>query len=740
MSDDGNKTSEDPQKAERTARQPEHPASVGLLSPESQPAFLSTASGEPRLDDGSEALPSYPHALLGDPRLNGRGNAPVRNAAMQQAQRTYGNRAVQRALAGLIGKGTTVADALNSKKPSDVKDISRDAIVAASTDDKIKLLNILVNQGWVGPRDEYKIEEIWGTFGKDLATVASANMKLWEDCIVRGAELETLPEVKKLRADFETDVKRTSMGYLETNSKLVENEMSRLRISPTAQEGEDSQPPAQDNDKEAKEMKALQEAAARVADQQKKREDLGNFIVGTKYQPPAAKDEFGQGTYLFVNFNPFEQPERPLDKNGKPVKPTWEEVKKVYDDATKSIADENERYPTLYSVSREGKSETTSAFAKANPAEAKKQLATALRKLAADINRAWFDIGLDKISMLKLGPIHEQLYAGKASSTGTQWKDPFSKMVAKDYVKDQGGEPFWEEWGLPGLAAVAFLLAPFTGGASLIFTAVGLTATAAKAAIATESAEMLDRMDKTSVKPGTEQVTPEEVYVAGKKAEAAQIELAIAALMAAAEVAGTVVKGMKAAETGAGAVGGEPKSPGATAGAEGEAKAGGTTTTPAGTGGGSASPTEPSEYSPIVPGGGLKAHEGVASVMKADQGEIAHSIAKHVIPENSSTLEYLQDQLAQNATQSKASAFRSRANAEKFVSDALDTNVDKIEKWRQSNKPRLAIHYNCPDAGDILVRGDPAVTSGNKVIVILEKVPSKGGLDYTIITSYPDIR
>lgn len=41
----------------------------------------------------------YSTGLVGDPRLNGRGNQPVKNAVMQRVQRTYGNRAAQRAIA-----------------------------------------------------------------------------------------------------------------------------------------------------------------------------------------------------------------------------------------------------------------------------------------------------------------------------------------------------------------------------------------------------------------------------------------------------------------------------------------------------------------------------------------------------------------------------------------------------------------------------------------------------------------
>jgi hypothetical protein len=51
--------------------------------------------------EGSQALDNtsaYHASLLGDPRLSGRGNAPVRISLMRQLQQTYGNRAVQRYL------------------------------------------------------------------------------------------------------------------------------------------------------------------------------------------------------------------------------------------------------------------------------------------------------------------------------------------------------------------------------------------------------------------------------------------------------------------------------------------------------------------------------------------------------------------------------------------------------------------------------------------------------------------
>ncbi|MDQ3928356.1 MAG: hypothetical protein M3328_04310 [Chloroflexota bacterium] len=78
MAEDQNRESGDREKTHRTEPTTVQPAGgEGLFVPET---------------------PSYPGTLLGDPRLNGRGNAPVRAAVMQRMQQTYGNRAVQRFL------------------------------------------------------------------------------------------------------------------------------------------------------------------------------------------------------------------------------------------------------------------------------------------------------------------------------------------------------------------------------------------------------------------------------------------------------------------------------------------------------------------------------------------------------------------------------------------------------------------------------------------------------------------
>lgn len=54
--------------------------------------------GGPESAQTSQEDPLYPTSLLGDPRLKGRGNEPVRIALMRQMQQTHGNRATRHLL------------------------------------------------------------------------------------------------------------------------------------------------------------------------------------------------------------------------------------------------------------------------------------------------------------------------------------------------------------------------------------------------------------------------------------------------------------------------------------------------------------------------------------------------------------------------------------------------------------------------------------------------------------------
>jgi predicted secreted Zn-dependent protease len=100
MPEDSNPDDHDQQRAERVHPVKEPPrASVGLLSAGIQTDFYPATVEDGRYPGGSPpSPPDYPLSLVGDPALYEHGNEPVRISVINRAQRTYGNRAVQRIL------------------------------------------------------------------------------------------------------------------------------------------------------------------------------------------------------------------------------------------------------------------------------------------------------------------------------------------------------------------------------------------------------------------------------------------------------------------------------------------------------------------------------------------------------------------------------------------------------------------------------------------------------------------
>jgi hypothetical protein len=105
-------------------------------------------------------------------------------------QRTAGNVAVQRYIK--LSRQETRADADISEAIADrdigaIKDI--DDFSAASDVQRLQMIEILLDQFWVGPYDEAALERIWASFGARLPAMMATHARLWWDCTDRGAEL-----------------------------------------------------------------------------------------------------------------------------------------------------------------------------------------------------------------------------------------------------------------------------------------------------------------------------------------------------------------------------------------------------------------------------------------------------------------------------------------------------------------------------------------------------------------------
>src|SRR5262249_53646375 len=150
----------------------------------------------------------------------------------------------------------------------------------ATETEKMELVRILLNQGWVGPRDEWKIEEIWGSLGDRLGPMMAANQELWRQSLDRGADLQELVEVRPLRQRFTRDVLQLATNYTFNNRQYVMTEMQSLGIP--ADPSAAAQPLTED---QTAKMRRLQEAAKIVAQLQQDREDLRRVQVGYNNDP-----------------------------------------------------------------------------------------------------------------------------------------------------------------------------------------------------------------------------------------------------------------------------------------------------------------------------------------------------------------------------------------------------------------------------------------------------------------------
>jgi hypothetical protein len=143
----------------------------------------------------------------------------------------------------------------------------------------------------------------------------------------------------------------------------------------------------------------------------------------------------------------------------------------------------------------------------------------------------------------------------------------------------------------------------------------------------------------------------------------------------------------------------------------------------------------PPEVQPIVPGGGLKGHEGVLLAT----GKYAHTESEHIGKDDI----YLADRLTKNPKMKVASTFRTREEAEKFIAAALDQNEQAINNWLKTAAPGkrmlggLKVNFGNEDTGNCLVKGASFSSAGHGVFVQIEKTSSRGGLEYTIVTAYP---
>ena len=121
-----------------------------------------------------------------------------------------------------------IADAIRDGDVTAIKEI-RDYSKATS-DQRLRMIELLVAQGWVGGCDQSVVYTLWSSFGSGLPSVAAGNMVLWRKSVEEVSALKDHPAIKKVVADFLAAVRSTVSGYLRGNEQIVRDELARLGL------------------------------------------------------------------------------------------------------------------------------------------------------------------------------------------------------------------------------------------------------------------------------------------------------------------------------------------------------------------------------------------------------------------------------------------------------------------------------------------------------------------------------
>jgi Domain of unknown function (DUF4157)/A nuclease family of the HNH/ENDO VII superfamily with conserved AHH len=420
--------------------------------------------------------------------------------------------------------------ALASRDSDDVQKIID--FTVATVDERLELTRIVLDQGWVGPMDEYAIEAIWATFSVDTI---SNNMDLMQQCIDRGAELDDLPQLRTLREDFEADVKALAHDHMQMNREVTVEEMNALGINPDGALREET------TEEENTRLGELQSATQDVVELQQAQADLGTIPVGYQLLSHNFIDGVDHPTFALAYFSPGGPPQ--MDEEGRGAiaagesymdftvppeqlaakKPAaWSDVKDQYDAATLVITGYANSNPAIQQALA-GESGDVAKLATGRPDDVRRAVATSLSALLAKIDDT--STKIDDL-YLELQPIHAQLFAGAGSASGTDWSQALPKFVGQDVVKDYESAEFWKNLGLGTLAAAAFIFAEFaTGGMATFLLAAGTFTSGFVAGQSWRKALDLSEASQAST-------SPELAIVSQEQATSAQLQAVLNTMLA----------------------------------------------------------------------------------------------------------------------------------------------------------------------------------------------------------------
>ncbi len=514
-----------------------------------QAAEKKAAAPEPKLEktdsgiaatDGATALAAMPALMR--PGL-GFGGGRIPPASVVALQRRAGNRAVSRTMlqrdSGYRPPPPTneqlIADAIKDSDVGKIKQVT--SFAKASFHDKILMIDLLTDQAWIGPRDEYALEAIWGTFGDGIMEVASKNYNLWAKSLQGGAELYKLPAVKPIADKFLADTRVIAGKFLDTNETYTVTELGKLGVT------EKGAPAASEADQAARAAELT--AALRLARESTEAQaQMRSVTVGLERRYNMMSDS---QLYFPATFDPEKAP-APDDENPPPdriekakakgmtdaqlARTPWKDVKLQWDTLDAILQGLAVAYPVVGIGLMQPKG--IGPVAGGEDPKAAKAAIVSMLSGARDAIRDTKPKLAGSLAY-ELSPIHGQLFGGVKGASGIKWSDPVYQVVAKEVLELKQDVEFWKSMGLATLAAAAFILAEFAtaGMASVALVGFGVGLGAGQAVVAWEKALTMQTAEKATTGSGTELLASGQASMATFEAALATVMVFVDAFMAA---------------------------------------------------------------------------------------------------------------------------------------------------------------------------------------------------------------
>ncbi|WP_233104100.1 AHH domain-containing protein [Haliangium ochraceum] len=338
--------------------------------------------------------------------------------------------------------------------------------------ERLAFIRALLAQLWVGIDDEATLVRIWTSFDGRMLAVAGAHPGLWRQSLARGAKLDALSAVTDVHARFRSDVHARARDVLTRNEAYVRAEMDALG---TSERG--TVAPAASvipEDEQADYLASVRERAEDLALARHAQARLAALEVG--YERFSSK---GGTIWHVARFKPDAPPSFAHDSEAVPAAQrakdvrSWDEVKAHHERLQAVIAQLASASPVLYQAAAQGDDNALATMAAAPPGEARGTMAKRLSDQLSNVRTTQAELGSD-LDELECTPLHEQLFAGAASASGTAWNAPGNQLIARQLIAEHARSEARTEAALATVAAAAFVIAEVASfGSATFFLAAG---------------------------------------------------------------------------------------------------------------------------------------------------------------------------------------------------------------------------------------------------------------------------